>query len=100
MPSGEFAFRRANISLYRAFAERDDYASYPFICESPEKRCTQLIRVSLPDYADVRSHLGRFIVAAGHGDRFDDAHVIAGDDGYEIVEKIGWLEGSHSLRVT
>ena len=65
MPSGEFAFRRANISLYRTFAARDDFESYPFLCECPEERCTQLILVSLPDYAGVRSHLGRFIVAAG-----------------------------------
>jgi hypothetical protein len=70
------------------------------LCECPEERCTQVILVSLPDYADVRGHLGRFVVAVGHGDRFDDAHVIEADGGYEIVEKIGWSEALHSARAT
>src|SRR6478609_2591635 len=90
MPSREFAFRRANNSLFRTFIQKDGFESYPFLCECPDGRCTELFLISLPEYEEVRRHPGRFIVVAGHHDRFDDVLVVGAEDGFQVVERVGW----------
>jgi hypothetical protein len=88
MPAGEFAFRRANDSLHRTFVRKDGFESYPFLCECPDGRCTELFLISLSEYEHVRRHPQRFIVVTGHDERFDDVQVVGTEDGFAVVERI------------
>ena len=60
----------------------------PFICECVEERCTALLRLSLADYEEIRSHPSRFVVVPGH-ELSEHELVVAAQNGYLVVEKQG-----------
>lgn len=83
-------FRSANEKI-RESAERYGFADpVPFLCECADPTCSELLRVDLSTYADVRAHPRWFIKAPGHeaaDGRF--AEVVSTEDGFVIAEKVG-----------
>jgi hypothetical protein len=63
----------------------------PFICECADERCTEIVRLSLDGYEDVRSHPRRFFNAPGHealSVGAGAAVVVEELPGYVLVDKI------------
>ena len=64
----------------------------PFICECPDPACTEIVRLTLDEYEDVRSEPRRFFAMPGHQGaslQLGAAIVVADCDSYVVVEKIG-----------
>jgi hypothetical protein len=86
----ELAFRQANESLRTIFEDATEEAegSYPFLCECGDRRCTDVVPVSLQVYARIREHPARFLILPGHK-QLESERVVEEGDKYEIVEKSG-----------
>jgi hypothetical protein len=83
-------FRDANEQIERAAKEHEVADHVPFLCECAEETCTEIVRLSLAEYEQVRSDPTHFVNAPGHHVPFAQAvQVIAQRDGYVIVEKLG-----------
>jgi hypothetical protein len=84
-----YTFREANEQI-RASADKYDapIERIPFLCECPVPSCTEVLRLTLAEYSDVRAHPAHFFTALGHEQR-DAAvgHVVSREDGYVVVEK-------------
>lgn len=82
-------FRDANEKLRDAAV---DYGvgegAAPFICECADPRCTEVVLLELPAYAEIRSSPRWFLNIPGH-EVAESAGVVARRDGYLIVEKLG-----------
>ena len=90
-----------NESLFRSANERielDAEAMHyrgekvPFVCECPDLSCTDLVRLTLADYEDIRTGPTRFFVVPGHqalAVQAGAAVVIEERDDVCISEKIG-----------
>ncbi len=85
-------FRKANEKIEVAADEMALLGWVPFICECADRRCTELVRLTLDEYQQVRQHPRRFFNALGH----EAISVEAGADEvvetrkeYVIVDKIG-----------
>jgi hypothetical protein len=82
-------FRDANEAIERA-AVGASLELVPFVCECADEGCTRIVPVRLADYEDVRADSRRFLVLPGHEQGAQDfARVVAGGDGYVVVEKLG-----------
>jgi hypothetical protein len=84
-----YTFREANEQI-RAKAHEYDLSAerVPFLCECPVPSCTQILLLTLAEYARVREHPSRFFTAPGHEEA--DApvgRVVSRGDNYVIVEK-------------
>ncbi len=60
----------------------------PVICECARADCTTQIEISLAEYASVRRHPDRFIVAPSHQEPSVE-HIVEEGCGYLVVEKEG-----------
>jgi hypothetical protein len=60
----------------------------PAICECARAGCTTQVEISPHEYASVRQHPDRFIVARGHEEPSVE-HVVEDRHGYLVVEKEG-----------
>jgi hypothetical protein len=87
------SFREANEKI-EAAAYKADFQErrVPFICECSDPACTEIIRLNLAEYDNLRRSPRRFFTAPGHA----TAAVAAGAaviveelDGYTLVDKIG-----------
>ena len=59
-----------------------------FICECGDRKCEASVQLTLEEYEAVRSDSRRFLVVPGHV--YPEAErVVAGNDRYEVIEKIG-----------
>jgi hypothetical protein len=58
-----------------------------FVCECANRSCIEHIRISLPDYEEIRANPKRFFVVKGHEDP-DYAKIIDEREGYDVVEKL------------
>lgn len=87
----EATFRDANEGIERAAAAYNfDGELLPFICECAGETCTEVVRVTLDEYEQVRAHPDRFLTAQGHHVNAQGAaKVVAETERYEIVEKKG-----------
>jgi hypothetical protein len=89
----QIAFRDANERLGEA-AERllGDETLAPFLCECPDRSCTEIVRLSLSDYERVRARGDWFLVAPGHEvcvvDGVDTARVESRHERWSLMEKI------------
>ena len=84
----ESVFRNANERIERRIEELSlSDGRSPFLCECEDPLCTQPVRMTAEQYAAVRAHPTRFIIAVGHPT--GDAQVIAHTGEYEIVQKQG-----------
>jgi hypothetical protein len=83
------AFREANERI--AQAGRDlEIEPIPFLCECADEECTSVVRLSLDEYAEIRSDPTHFLNLPGHDDAGGPhAQVIEERDGYVVVEKVG-----------
>ena len=83
-------FRRANEQIHAAAGTYEFTAPIPFLCECTNERCTEVVRLTAADYAEIRSHPRHFVSAPGHQTQ-SDAHerVLERRDGYETTEKVG-----------
>jgi hypothetical protein len=80
-------FRRANERLQACVSGRvTEELPIPFICECADDSCLEPVRLTLPEYDDVRDDDARFMIVNGHA-------TVAGEDvvevreGYAVVEK-------------
>lgn len=60
----------------------------PVICECARADCTTQLEISLSEYAHVRQHPDRFIVARSHEEQSVE-HIVEEQPEYVIVEKEG-----------
>jgi hypothetical protein len=64
----------------------------PFICECADPRCTEIVRLTMVEYENIRAIGRRFFTAPGHHRLAVDAGaaiVVAERDGFVVVDKIG-----------
>jgi hypothetical protein len=83
-------FRESNEAIERT-AERFGFEGLiPFICECADRTCTDLVRVSLAEYEQVRANPTWFINAPGHQVNAQGWAVpVAENERFLTVEKIG-----------
>ncbi|MDX6476852.1 MAG: hypothetical protein QOH95_2363 [Gaiellaceae bacterium] len=63
----------------------------PFICECADRACTEIVRLSLEEYEELRRHPRRFFNAPGHEALSVEAGagvVVGTEDGYVVVDKV------------
>lgn len=83
----EVFFRDANEELIStSHAQEQPLAS--FVCECSDRSCSELIRLSLADYEEVRSNSAFFIIKTGHAVE-DIEEIVKQTPAYEVVEKTG-----------
>jgi hypothetical protein len=83
-------FRQANEQIRLAAGAHKFEAPIPFLCECADERCTEIVRLTSAEYAEIRSNPRRFLTAPGHHEQGDGhARVVARDEEYETTEKIG-----------
>ncbi|HUR16009.1 MAG TPA: hypothetical protein VMZ33_01875 [Candidatus Limnocylindrales bacterium] len=82
-------FRNANEGIEER-AESLDVDPVPFLCECADMTCTEVIRLSLKDYEEIRSDSTHFLNVPGHQVAAGPhGKVVAEREGYVIVQKIG-----------
>jgi len=82
-------FRNAN-EMIEERAESLDFEPAPFLCECADETCTQIIRLTLQEYEEIRSEPTHFVNVPGHQvTAGPHARVVTEREGYVIVEKVG-----------
>ncbi|MDQ2967504.1 MAG: hypothetical protein M3R37_04195 [Actinomycetota bacterium] len=84
-----FTFRDANEQIR---AKADEYDApverIPFLCECPKPDCTEILRLTLGEYTDVRANPAHFFVVPEHEwAESAVAHVVSREGGYIVMEK-------------
>jgi hypothetical protein len=85
------SFRVANEGIESSVIEHDldPGVPIPFICECSDTRCTEIIRVTLEEYARVRANSRWFAHAVGHEEAVDGAvRTVERNQRFVLVEKI------------
>jgi hypothetical protein len=86
-------FREANERIEAAADDMHLAGQVPFVCECPRLECTELTRLSLEEYEEIRRDSRYFLTVPGHQDVAVESGVgvvIAEEQGrYVTVEKIG-----------
>src|SRR4051812_26445678 len=84
-------FKEANETIRgRADALGADMPRIPFLCECPVEDCVEILQLTPAQYEGVREYPDRYVTALGHEENEKPVgHVVARDDGYVIVEKVG-----------
>lgn len=83
-------FRQANEEIEKAALAYNVDGVLPFICECAAPTCTEVVRLTLDEYEQVRAEPKRFVNALGHHvNGMGVVAVVAKTDRYEVVEKIG-----------
>jgi hypothetical protein len=92
LAENQATFRSANERIEAAAEDMGLYEPVPFICECSDERCTEIVRLTLTDYEDVRANPRRFFNAPGH-ERLSvgagAAVVVERRPSYVLVDKIG-----------
>lgn len=81
-------FREANERIAAAATEMSLDGEAPFLCECADPQCTDLVRLDLDRYAEIRRHPRRFFVVPGHED--DAVEVLEAGALIDVVEKTGY----------
>jgi hypothetical protein len=87
------SFREANDGIEQSAIEHrfDDEQLVPFICECSEARCAEIVRMTLQEYAHIRSNPRWFAHAVGHEETVDGAvSTVERHSRYVLVEKINY----------
>jgi hypothetical protein len=83
-------FRDANEHIGVAAGVFGIDSPVPFICECADARCSEIVRLTLEQYEEVRADSRHFLKVPGHEDAAEGtARIVAERDGYVIVEKVG-----------
>lgn len=80
----ERLFRDANEHIDERRRELDLDGRTPYLCECEDRGCTELVRLTLEEYAGIRSVRGQFLIAQGHPSRGEP---VEHRDGYVVVAK-------------
>jgi hypothetical protein len=65
----ELRFRKANEEIDERRQELEIGGRTPYICECEDERCTELIRLTVDEYDEIRSEPMHFLIATGHPTR-------------------------------
>jgi hypothetical protein len=69
----EITFREANERIAERLEEIESVdGPAPFLCECEEPACTEIVRLTAAEYAQVRSDPTQFVIATGHKTRGDE----------------------------
>ena len=83
-------FRNANERISTAAGVYDVDMPVPFICECADRSCSEIVRLELAEYEEIRADSRHFLNAPGHQAAAQGAAVVVAErDGYVIVEKVG-----------
>jgi hypothetical protein len=83
-------FRSANERIHAAAGAYDVALRVPFICECADPTCTEVVRLQLAEYEEIRSDPRRFFNVPGHQTAAQGVGVVVEErDGYFVVEKVG-----------
>ena len=82
-------FRDANEHIGAAAGIYGIDSPVPFICECGDARCSEIVRLTLEEYDEVRADSRHFLHVPGHEDAAGAAQIVARRDDYVIVEKLG-----------
>jgi hypothetical protein len=83
-------FRDANERISATASDVGFVEPVPFICECASPTCNEIVRVSLADYEDIRSHPARFLIAPGHeAAEQESGKVVESGPEHAVVEKLG-----------
>jgi hypothetical protein len=86
------AFREANERIESTAEGMALLGRVPFICECADPGCTEIVRLSLVEYEQIRQYATRFFNTPGHEILSVDAgaSVVVGEmPGCVLVEKVG-----------
>ena len=82
-------FRAANERTGAAAGVYDIATPVPFICECADPTCSEVVRLELDQYEEIRSDSRRFFNAPGHETAAQGVSVVVEErNGYVIVEKV------------
>jgi hypothetical protein len=84
-------FRELNERIEAAAEKMDLRGLVPFICECPDRTCTEIVQLSLFDYEALREHPRRFFSAPGHeapSIESGAAVAVGRGKGFVVVDKI------------
>ena len=82
-------FRDANEKIATAARKYELVENVPFICECATESCTEIVRLSLAEYEEVRSAPTRFFVVPGHQACEGVVSFLEDREGYIVLEKEG-----------
>ena len=83
-------FRRANERISAAAETFRVDTPVPFVCECADPECSEVVRLRLEDYEEIRADSRHFFHIPGHRDADGTAGVVVAErDGYVMVEKTG-----------
>jgi hypothetical protein len=87
----EALFREVNERIRELNDAFDDPRGGPvdFVCECSLEGCRDYVPLTLAEYADVRAHATRFLVAPGHVWHPENEHEVVRRPRYWVVEKTG-----------
>ncbi len=92
MGQNQVTFRKANERIEATADAMALVGQVPFICECSDSECTEIVRLDLPQYEEVRQHPRRFFVAPGHQHAAVEAGaavVVAERPELVVVDKVG-----------
>lgn len=84
--SAEAARLAENDAIFSTIDTRAE-APVRFLCECGDPWCSEVIRMSRREYAAVRKHPERYVVATTHADASNACRLIVCVAGYAVVEK-------------
>lgn len=83
-------FRDANERISAAAGAYGIDTPVPFICECPDAGCSEIVRLTLEQYEEIRADSRHFLNVPGHQAAAENtSEVVSERDGYVIVEKVG-----------
>jgi hypothetical protein len=88
----QVVFRNANESIQASADHAAIFGSIPFICECPNRNCTEIVQLSFDQYDAIRQHPTRFFNLTGHERSSVEAgaeRIVAVADELTVVEKDG-----------
>jgi hypothetical protein len=83
-------FRQANERISAAAETYGVDVPVPFVCECADPRCSEVVRLKLEEYEEIRADSRHFFHVPSHRDAEGSVGVVVAErDGYVIVEKTG-----------
>ena len=90
MAENEARFRSANDAIVATARELEVETLVPFVCECSDAACTEIVRMSVGEYLDVRADPRHFFVRLEHADVAQRAGVaLRRHDRYVVIRKTG-----------
>jgi hypothetical protein len=90
MARNNATFRDANEHIGAAAGAYGIDAPVPFICECADAHCSEIVRMTLEEYEEVRADSRHFLHIPSHQAAAGGAaEIVAERNGYVIVEKLG-----------